>query len=486
MASKRKIPVPQESFDNYVLKDSKRIYPSMECLTSDETMELERRVRRLIHFEDAARVPYQVADYVSNWLSGKPGFEERKLLDEPEENDKKKKYFFRDYGDGDAMIIVKEGELPITKGFNLVIAHSDSPCLLIKPKPVRIEWSEDRQYYHLGVRLSATSHGGLSYHQWPAQQVRILGYAIDKDRKRINIDIPGYIPDTSAHTDYRQEQEVKDAFPPDETSEITLGHTSLEETLDTFGFESIDDFSQAKLFAVPTTTPLPMDERTWRLLCAYGHDDRVSVFSAVSAIARVRPDLTSIVWLEDNEEVGSGPPTGLGGNFIDIALDYLLIKHEKNIGEKIDERARKRLLLNSSWLYADLCPAPYGYDADSMDVDNAPKIGLGMYIEAQKSSISNLDYLRKLRNLALRGSSQGNNICYQMVGEIYHQNKQDTWFYDFTGGSCLRQMGQWIREVGIPGATLHSPNEIICPGDEYAFFQFLTRYFKHNTGIGGR
>ena len=293
--TRRRSKIPTETYDNYVLEGCERKYPSMDCLTPTQQGELENRVRKLMDLENVARVPFQVADYNAHWLSGKSGFEERGILDNPPKPDRKKKYFFRDPHDGDAMIIVKEGQLPITEGFNMVIAHSDAPCLIIKPKPIKMQWSEDEQYHHLGVRLSATAHGGLVYSQWPAQQLNVIGYALDIQGNRRTIEVPGILPDISAHAENRTGDSVEEAFAPENTLEIILGHTSLKETLDRFGFDSIDDFSLAKLFAVPTNAPLPIDEKTWRLLCAYGHDDRACMFSAVSAISKVRtPKLTSI------------------------------------------------------------------------------------------------------------------------------------------------------------------------------------------------
>jgi aspartyl aminopeptidase len=484
---RRRQRVPTETFDNYVLKDCERKYPSMDCLTPAQQAELEKRVYKLMDLENNARVPFQVADYNARWLSGKAGFEERVLLDEPEEGDRKKKYFFRDPFDGDSMVIIKEGELPITQGFNLVACHSDAPCLRIKPSPIKIEWNEDEQYFTLGVRLSSAAHGGLVYSQWPSQQVNLIGYFVDEKFNRQVIEIPGIIPDISAHTDHREGEEVEDAFAPEETLEVILGHTTLKETLDRFGFKSIDDFGFAKIFGVPTNMALPIDEKTWRLLCAYGHDDRACMFSAVSAISKVRnPKLTSIVWIGDNEEVGDVSPSGANGFVMDLVLDYLLRKHERNTGENISERDRRRLLLMSSYLYADVNIAPFGKDSTKMDAINAPKLGFGVNIGTAPGDVSSLYFARKLKNIALQGKARGNNICPQVVGNMYHQNLQDTWAYDQFGGAFLNQIGQWNTSIGIPCASTHSPNEVICPGDEYALFQFLTRFFRSNTGLEAR
>lgn len=480
---KRSMKVPTETFDNAVIADSKRVYPSVECLTKVEQAELERRVAGLIDFETNARVPYQVADYISKRLTGKPEFEERDVL-KFEGGPKKKKYFFRDPWDGDSLMIVKEGQQPITKGFNLVLCHSDSPCLKIKPKPIRLEWDPEKVYQYLGVRLSAIEHGGLSIHQWPAQQVRVMGYVLDKKGKKTFVDVPGFVPDFSGHVDYPADEKIRERFEKEKTLEVVLGHTSVKETLDRFGLTSMDDFGNAKLFAVPNNVPMPIDEYTWRLLASYGHDDRACVYSAVDAIVKARePTLTSIVWITDNEEVGDPAPSGANGNFFNLFFDYLCYKHNAKTREKISEAEKRRICMRSSFLYSDINVAPSGYDAELMDVANAPKLGFGIAISGEEGDLSTRGFVRKLRDIALRGQKIGYNICHQVVGEIYNQDMMDRWCIDPFAQEFVKTIGQW-GYVGIPCASSHSPNEILCPGDEYAHFKFLRRFFESNTGLG--
>jgi len=485
---KRKKKVPLETVDNSVLYDAERSFDSIECLSGEESDGLEGRVQSIMEFEDTCRTPFQVVDFGKEDL-GKSGFSQENLLDENPGESKSRKYYFQDLTDGDAMIIVKEGQRPITEGFNIIVAHSDTPCLRIKPKPVIIESEDSEKYKYLGVRLSATAHGGLSLHQWPAQQIQIIGYTQNKGVRRIIEPIPGFIPDYSGHVENREDDAVSDAFDPDYTLEIITGHSAVSKKrqgtglLERFGFDSIDDFGRAKLFGVPTNKPLPIDEVTWTLLCAYGHDDRICVYSALDAIKKAKNSpLTSILYITDNEEVGDTIPSGINGPFFDHVLDYMTLKHEQKTGEKIDERRRRKILQKSALIYGDVNIAPSGYDADNMDVKNAPKLGLGVQMQLDQESISSQAFADKLIEMAQSGASRGNNICHQVVGNLYLGSQHDTWWYDpHTKGSTLKNLGQHCLNVGVPCALTHSPNEVICPADEFWTSRFYRRFYERNT-----
>lgn len=475
--TRRKIRVPRESFFNKTLEEDTREYPCLDCLTSKELEQVEKRVNRLMDFESKARVPFQVTDYISNWLSARPGFEEKNIFDE--EVSQKQKYFFKDPWEGGSMIIVKEGQLPITEGFHMILCHSDSPCLRLKSRPVRIEWEAEKKFNHLGVRFSAIPHGGISNHQWVAQQVKVIGYHVGENGKKELIEFPGIVGDSSAHVDYRSGEEVENAFSSEKSLEIIAGHINSKEILEKLELNSLDDLSGSKIFAVPVNEPLPIDEYNWRLLVAYGHDDRSVIFSAVDSLVKTsNPQYTSIVWMTDTEETGENAPSGAEGNFIDLVLDKLIEKESEKLNREISEMERRKMLINSSLIIGDVSIAPYGIDSEDMDPISAPKVGFGMFIDAEEGSTSNRKFVQQLRTLAKKGESRGRNICHQVCGSFYNQDRVDLWTYEFTGkDSLLSKIGQWTW-AGIPCASCHSHNEIICPGDELWTSRFYKRFFE--------
>jgi aspartyl aminopeptidase len=480
---KRKRSIPKETFDNDRLANTERQFPSLDCLTPNELEGLTKRINNLVHFETNCKTPSLVKDYVISELT-KGKFESVDINDN--EFRKKKKYFFIDPWAGNSIIAVKEGKLPITEGLNLIACHSDSPCLRIKPRPVQLEWDPDLMHNFLGIRLSAVPHGGILYHHWVGQQVKIHGYHVNSKGEKRHIEFPGVVADTSAHIEQRQEETVKDAFPPNTSLEIVIGQSSIKEVLSRFEFDSLDQFGESKFLAVPTNEPLAIDEYTWRLICGYGHDDKLGVFSSLDALRKARdPKYASLLYITDNEEVGDVPPSGLQGSFFDLVLDFLIAKQEKNDKNEFKKREKNLILHKSSLIYADVNIAPYGHDQENLDMFNSPKIGYGVGISTDDAELSHPHFFSKLRALCQRGTNRGQNICFQNTGNIYHQDKIEVWWHDVKNSqSLINKFGQWATAVGVPVTSMHSFNEIMCPGDEYWASKLYRRFYESNTPIG--
>ncbi|OGJ21887.1 hypothetical protein A3K73_06730 [Candidatus Pacearchaeota archaeon RBG_13_36_9] len=475
--------IPTETHDNWVLSDAKREYPSLDCLSKEELNKLEGRVRKLIAFEGEGKVPYKTVEAVERWITGASHFEKRDF-DNCFDGSKKQKIYFVDPWEGNSMLVVKEGREPITEGIHMIMTHSDTPHVRVKPRAVRLEWSADILYHYLGLRLSGIIRGGLAVHHWIGQQVDVIGYISTKQGKR-EIQFPGLIGDYSGHVDRRESEEVRDAFKKERLVEIITGHSSVAEFLKRLELKSLDELSQAALYAVPRNEVLPIDEYNWRLLVGYGQDDKACTFSAVDALVKARnPEYTSIVWITDREEVGDVSPGGAQGSFFDWVLDYLIDKQVEKTGTEINERQKRGLLRKSSVLIGDVNIAPYGPDREVMDAESAPKVGFGTYILGDDLESSHPHFIRYLRELALRGKARGQNICHMISGDFYNQDDFDSWLKNFSGkDSLLSRVGQYAW-VGIPCASAHTHNEIICPADEYWTSRLYRRFLESDAQFG--
>lgn len=79
---------------------------------------------------------------------------------------------------------------------------------------------------------------------------------------------------------------------------------------------SIEDLISAELELVPSQKARDMGfDRS--MICAYSHDDRACVYTALQAIfEQTTPKKTAIVYLTDKEEVGSDSCTGANGTYL--------------------------------------------------------------------------------------------------------------------------------------------------------------------------
>lgn len=474
--------IPRGTFDKNFLKGTVRNYPALERMTFHQKRELENRTEGLIDFESNARTAFQVVDYLAQRLVSKPEFAEVSFLTDPREN-KKRKYFIRDPLGSGTMAIVKEAEKnnhagSIANGINLILCHSDSPCLVLKPKPIQLEWDPEKIFNFPGVRFSPVGLG-VSVHQWLGHPVKIIGYSEDRKGQRKYITLNGSVQDYSVHVDYRAEKEVKEAFPPEKSLEIVTDYRSLEDTLKKLEFQSIDDFSKSRFFAVPANDTVYLDESSKRLLMGYGHDDRACIHSAVDAIIKSRNlKRTSIVLITDREEIGDDSPSGAQGPFFDMVLDYIIEKEENEKDIEISEKDRRRLLYQSCMLVGDVSIAPHGHDWEEIDFFNAPKLGFGVYIAGDNSYSSNARFIANLMHIAERGKSRGFNLLYQMCGDFYSQDKADIWYRENSGKDNLySRISQWTW-AGIPCTSAHSASELICPADEFWTSRFYRRFLE--------
>jgi aspartyl aminopeptidase len=372
------------------------------------------------------------------------------------------------------MIIINEGNKPITDGFHLINAHADSPCLKIKPRPLRVKWDLEDIYNYLGVRLSTIPHGGIVVPHWVGQPVQIMGYTINKNGTRREIKFPGFVGVNSAHVDYSEQEPVEYSFAPEKSLEVITGYSNIQHFFKDIKFETADDFANTQLWAVPVNQMIPVDTHSCNLLVGYGHDDRTGVFSTVDAIIKTKnPEYTSIAWISDNEEIGEPSPAGTSGPFFRMLLEKMIEKQEKKEDRKISNLERYKMYCNSKMIIGDVTIAPYGIDSNNMDHKSSAKIGLGVAINGGDIQGNNPYFVRYLRNLISE-----KKICHQLCGQFYHQDIMGLWCSDEQDYKSPISEGIPQIWVGVPCASCHSTVEIICPGDEYATFQLYKKFFE--------
>ena len=467
--------VPKGTIENFSLFETKRPFPSLECLTSEQMKEVKKRTSEIMDYHSKAKLSYQAVDYFGNLLSEK-GFEERDYSDDSILPGKK--FFYKDPWQKSSMIIVNQGRKPLTEGFRLLVTHADAPCLRIKPRPIRMEEMDKDKYNYLGLRLSTIPHGGVITSHWIGQQVKVIGYSIDKNRKRREISFPGFIGINSAHVESENTQDIRD-YSPENSLEIVVGYKDIQGLLKKMDFKSVDDFATSRLWAVPTNEMTLLNEEYPNLLIGYGHDNRTTTFSVVDAIIKAKnQQYSSIVWVVDNEEIFDPAPVGTKGNFLDIILEKMLEDYENKENKKISVTEKNKFYQKSRVIIGDVTFAPSGFDGYEADYLSAAKIGLGTFIEGGDIQGYNPLFIRDLRNLTEPIFEKRTRICHQITGQFYHQDEQSLWYTSENPTFPLADKGVSGAWAGIPCACLHSAVETICPGDEYATSQLYKRFFE--------
>ena len=402
------------------------------------------------------------------------GYTEYKLGDKIYAGDKK---YFNHHNK--ALYAFKITDSDIEKdGIRILAAHIDSPRLDLKQVPM---------YEDSGMAFFKTHYyGGIKKYQWTATPLSLHGVVVKADGESVNVvigedatDPVFYINDLLPHLAAKQANETLGAAVPGESLNILIGGlpyadkevsekiklTALSILNEKYGICE-EDFLSAELSLVPAfkARDIGFDRA---LLGAYGHDDRVCAYPALTAlIDNADSNKTTLVVLADKEEIGSCGATGMQS---DILVDI--------INEISASLGRNAVLVRSKskCLSADVNAAYDPNFADVYERRNSAMLSCGTtmskYTGARgKSSTSDasaefVGYVRKL--------FAENGIIWQTaeLGKV-----------DAGGGGTV---AQYIAnhnietvDLGVPVISMHAPFEVISKADLYSTYEAFCAFIK--------
>ena len=386
------------------------------------------------------------------------------------------KVYFNNRGKTVAFAVI--GKQTADNGINITAAHIDSPRLDLKPNPL---------YEDSELALFKTHYyGGLRKYQWTAVPLAIHGVFALRDGtvKEVSIgeneDEPKFVindllPHLSAEQNKRtlsdgikgEELNVlvgSRPFKADEGSELVKLNI-LNLLNQKYGI-SEGDFLSAELEMVPTHKACDIGF-DGSLIGAYGQDDRVCAYPALTAILEVEnPEKTALAILADKEEIGSTGNTGLESDF----LRYIIGDIAKM--QKVDATVALR---NSKCLSADVNA---GFDPtfpDVMDRRNASFLNYGVVVTKYTgargksgTSDASAEYAAYVRNMLDKAG-----IVWQ-TGELGK--------VDLGGGGTvamfIANMGVDVIDLGVPVLSMHAPFETTSKFDVYMCYKAMYEFMK--------
>lgn len=386
------------------------------------------------------------------------------------------KVYFANRGKTVAFAVI--GKQTADNGINITAAHIDSPRLDLKPNPL---------YEDSELALFKTHYyGGLRKYQWTAVPLAIHGVFALKDGtvKEVSIgekeDEPKFVindllPHLSAEQNKRtlsdgikgEELNVlvgSRPFKADEGSELVKLNI-LNLLNQKYGI-SEDDFLSAELEMVPDHKACDIGF-DGSLIGAYGQDDRVCAYPALTAILEVEnPEKTALAILADKEEIGSTGNTGLESDF----LRYVIGDIAKM--QRVDATVALR---NSKCLSADVNA---GFDPtfpDVMDRRNASFLNYGVVVTKYTgargksgTSDASAEYVAYVRNMLDKAG-----IVWQ-TGELGK--------VDLGGGGTvamfIANMGVDVIDLGVPVLSMHAPFETTSKFDVYMCYKAMYEFMK--------
>ena len=451
-------------------------YVSKEASRTLDTAEIEaadRYCEDYIRFMNAAKTEREAVDWAVK-AAEKKGFVpfDRKMSLKAGD-----KVYYNNRGK--ALMLAVIGSRPITDGVSIAAAHIDSPRLDLKPNPLY----EDGDLAYFDTHY----YGGIKKDQWTAIPLSLHGVVAKKDGSTVTVRIgedPGdpvfCVTDLLPHLAEEQmkrpaAQIVKGedlniligsrAFRDDEGSELVKLNI-MNILHEKYGIVEKDFFS-AELEAVPAFPARDVGfDRS--LIGAYGHDDRVCAYPALTAIFETEnPVYTAVTILADKEEIGSEGATGMQSAF----LKYFIA----DIAAVFGEEAR-HVLSASVCLSADVNAAFDPIYPDVFEKKNAAMINRGVVLTkytGSRGKSGTSDASAELMSHVRRLMDDG-NVLWQ-IGELGK--------VDAGGGGTvamyIANLNVDTVDLGVPVLSMHAPYEIVSKLDVYmahkAFTALLTR-----------
>ena len=401
------------------------------------------------------------------------GYTEYKFGDKLTVGDKK--YFNQK---GKSIFVFRVGSRDLEEdGVKILASHIDSPRLDLKQVPL---------YEDANMGFFKTHYyGGVKKYQWTAIPLALHGVIVKADGSKVNVKIGEddtdpvfYINDLLPHLGARQSQEPLGTAISGETLNILVGGlpyaddevsdkvkmTVLSLIYEKYGVIE-EDFLSAELCVVPAfkARDIGFDRA---LIGAYGHDDRVCSYPAVTALLDTEGDSTVLVVLADKEEIGS---VGLTGMQSDVLVD-LIAKISEALGkDEIIVRSK------SVCLSADVTAA---YDPNFADV----------YERRNSAMISCGTCMSKYTGA--RGKSGTSDASAELVGyvrKIFADNgviwqTAELGKVDAGGGGTV---AQYIAnhnietvDLGVPVISMHAPYEVVSKADVYSTYKAFCAFIK--------
>ena len=423
-------------------------------------------------FLDAAKTERE-ACAVAVEMAKKAGFSEYRFGDKLKAGDKK--YFVNR---GKSIVAFRVGSKNLEEdGMRIIVSHIDAPRVDIKQNPL---------YEEAGLCFLKTHYyGGIKKYQWTTIPLALHGVVILKDGTKVEIKVGEdagdpvfYIDDLLPHLGAEQMAKggakiiegeqlniVVGSMPyNDEKVEKKIKLTVLNILNEKYGMCE-EDFLSAELSAVPAYPARDVGfDRA--LIGAYGHDDRVCAYPALTAVLDNGSEHTVLAMLVDKEEIGSEGNTGMQSRIYSDLME--------DICEAMGANYRKVRAV-SKCLSSDVTAAFDPNFASVYERMNSAIIACGTCMN---------------KFTGARGKSGSNDANAEFVGEVraMFENEGVVWQtaelgkVDAGGGGTVAKYVANLNidtvDLGVPVISMHAPWELISKADLYSNYRAFVAFMK--------
>jgi aspartyl aminopeptidase len=349
---------------------------------------------------------------------------------------------------------------PTTAPFRLVGAHTDSPCLRVKPRP-------DSGGYGW-KQLAVEVYGGILNNSWLDRDLGVAGrvVAADGSVSLLNVSEPlARVPQLAVHLD----RDVNGGgLTLDTQQHLTpvwgVGTSSVGEfaswVREVGDLSSEPSWWELCLYDVQGAAVIGADQS---LLASGRLDNQVSCWAATTALVAAAPtDHIAVAVFTDHEEVGSSSNSGAAGPFLESVLSRIVASR----GGSADDLARS--LAASTCVSADNAHAVHPNYPERHEPGHRPIVNAGPAIKVNSnqryatSSETAAGFQRACERAGVPWQvfvSRNNMPCGSTIGPI-----------------TATRLGIATVDVGVPQLSMHSAREL-CGVDDPGYLAAALQAF---------
>lgn len=365
-----------------------------------------------------------------------------------------------------SLIAIRLGKRPpLDGGLRLVGAHTDSPCLRVKPNPVL----QRHGFLQLGVEV----YGGALLAPWFDRDLSLAGRVTFRESGRVQSQLVDFrqpiavIPNLAIHLNREANQGW--AINPQNELPPILAQLPGQEPYD-FRALLTEQLSREHGLSIDALLDYELsfyDTQAAALIGLDGDfiagarlDNLLSCYAGLQALLRAEGEESCVLVCTDHEEIGSCSACGADGPFLEQVLRRLLPD-----GDEAFTRSIQKSLLVS----ADNAHGVHPNYADRHDGNHGPKLNAGPVIKINSNQryATNSETAGFFRHLCLE-----NEVPVQSFVV-----RSDMGCGSTIGPITASRLGVRTVDIGLPTFAMHSIRELAGSHDLTHLIKVLSAFF---------
>ncbi len=419
--------------------------------------------QKLLAFLDASPTPFHCVAEMSRQLT-EAGFTR---LEERAEWNLSPGGYFVTRNDG-SIVAFRVGSAPIAEsGWRILGAHTDSPCLRLKPNPE----INKLDYLQLGVEV----YGGALLNPWFDRDLGLAGRINYRNEQgqlsRALVDSQraiGIIPSLAIHLDrdanesrsINRQTDLPVLISLQAEGQVKLGFDDILKAL--LAEQGVHDVAEILAHELSFYDIQGASQLGWQgeFIASARLDNLLSCFIGLQALLACDDEQHAVLVCNDHEEVGSMSSSGASGPMLESVLRRIAG----------DEANWQRAIAHSSLISVDNAHGIHPNFSSKHDANHGPILNKGAVIKVNTNQryASNSETMAAFRELCARLDEPVQ--CFVV--------RSDMACGSTIGPLTASAIGVATLDIGVPTFAMHSIRELAGNEDAYGLSRVLTGFYQ--------